>query len=376
MLLPVSILETNKDTPTMGDEYVGPNGYQAKLQRKQKMAPVEASMWLIPHSSKPLASSYYAEVPSKPTRMALKLVHQYICFFKSNTIRPLDFRINLDKFIKAVSPSKNRTVPREAIPQGAVDIVCCDHSVTLAPDQADPKRGAILMQILKGWKPMVQEGEFDVWKKRQGDWLRHTVLLNARELIITRKGILDDRKLKCNLADIVAVRTPSERLARVKNADAEGAVDIRISQKNSSGGRSTSTLTLRGRGAIDRTGAARIGAVEEQMVEVLLHMDEEHKATRGFTASNRDTWEKVDIILQPHPTHGMGVVIVKEGEGDNEHLKVQQLRRNPDGGPSRAETAGLRVNDVVTAINHQPVTSVPELLDAKDIRPSDLPGRS
>ncbi len=47
---------------------------------------------------------------------------------------------------------------------------------------------------------------------------------------------------------------------------------------------------------------------------------------------------------------------------------MQQLRRLPDGRPGNAEVAGMRVNDVITAVNGRAVR-LPELSKAVRDRP-------
>jgi hypothetical protein len=63
------------------DELLGPNGYQARLQRRETVEPLVASMWVVPFSSKPHRHPYYAVMPTKPTRMAVKTSNQflYVC---------------------------------------------------------------------------------------------------------------------------------------------------------------------------------------------------------------------------------------------------------------------------------------------------------
>ena len=295
---------------------LGPNGYQARLQRREDVAPLVASMWVIPFSSKPRRSSYYSAMPAKPTRMAAKLVKQYLYFYKSNTTQPIDFRINLDRFVRVQLPSKNKTVPREVIPQGALDVLCSDHSVTLAPDTADLKRATRLFNLIMAWRSKVQEGEFDVWKKKVGDWLRHTLLLSSHELIITRRGVLDDQKLRCALADVVEIKQPSQRLTKIPGVDTVGTIDIRIQQPSKRGdGLSTSTMTLRARGALTEEGSAKPGGVEEQILNVLLHLHEDEDEEEG-------EWTSLELEFAANESYGLGMVIVRAVDGGIEHLKV------------------------------------------------------
>ena len=316
-----------------GAQLLGPNGYQARVQRREQVDPLMASMWVVPLSSKARKSSYYRQMPVKPTRMAVKCMQQFLYFYKSNTTQPIDFRISLNKLVRVQVPSGNRTVPQEAIPQGAVDVLCTDQSVTLAPDAADLVRGSRVSKLLLGWRSAVQEGEFDVWKKKQGDWMRHTLLLTGSELILTRHGVLDDQKLKCALADIVEINEPSQRLAgKLPAAGLANTLDIRIQQPRRSGGMSTSTMTLRARGGIDSgKGPDSVGGVEEQILDVLLHLGRKNASPLGTTAegvgedgAESDDWTSLELDFAPNPGHGLGLVIVRADDGGIEHLKVRE----------------------------------------------------